>query len=289
MRDADEVPDRFIEDFDYIYEGDSRRLVPNLILVKNREIKQSPIKPSHLNSVHLQIEGGKSELQNEQVIEYVNLGEEPFWGRTNKPLPDRPTLSGSPWYEQSDCDRPFLLLNRTFNANFQFHYNPCLFEVADNFFYLPKPEFVSPEYLAGYMNTTLGWFMTEVTARAWTNTLRMDKFEYQQMPILNASDGIEEGIKETLEQVMSRDIGNVFEELQAYSPDDFDLDEMKQDRRSLDEPFLDEIGLTSVEEKSEFYQEMVRMVRDRLMRQPEENPSLCETIAQHNPQYDYSR
>jgi hypothetical protein len=139
------------------------------------------------------------------------------------------------------------------------------------------------------MNTTLGWFMTEVTARAWTNTLRMDKFEYQQMPILNASDGIEEGIKETLEQVMSRDIGNVFEELQAYSPDDFDLDEMKQDRRSLDEPFLDEIGLTSVEEKSEFYQEMVRMVRDRLMRQPEENPSLCETIAQHNPQYDYSR
>jgi hypothetical protein len=289
MRDADEVPDRFIEDFDYIYEGDSRRLVPNLILVKNREIKQSPIKPSHLNSVHLQIEGGKSELQNEQVIEYVNLGEEPIWGRTNKPLPDRPTLSGSPWYEQSDCDRPFLLLNRTFNANFQFHYNPCLFEVADNFFYLPKPEFVSPEYLAGYMNTTLGWFMTEVTARAWTNTLRMDKFEYQQMPILNASDGIEEGIKETLEQVMSRDIGNVFEELQAYSPDDFDLDEMKQDRRSLDEPFLDEIGLTSVEEKSEFYQEMVRMVRDRLMRQPEENPSLCETIAQHNPQYDYSR
>jgi hypothetical protein len=289
MRNGDEIPERFVEDFDYIYEEGDTSIAPNLILVKNREIKQSPIRPNHLNSVHIQIEGSKHKLNNKKVMDYIELGEEAIWGRTDKPLPERPTLSSTPWYEQSKCQSPFLLLNRIFNANFQFHYNPCLFEVADNFFYLPEPDFVTPEYLAGYMNSTLGWFMTEVTARAWTNTLRMDKFEYQQLPILTASDEIDGDLESKLENVMSRDIGNVFEELSAYNPDDFNINEMNQDRRKLDKPFLNEIGLESDEELENFYQVMIQMVRDRLMRQPDENPSLCETISEHNPQYDYTR
>lgn len=289
MRNGEEIPDRFIDNFDYIYEEDDISLVPDLILVKNREIKQSPIRPNHLNSVHIQIEGDKNDLDDKKVMDYIHLGEEAIWGRTNKPLSERPTLSSTPWYEQSKCQSPFLLLNRTFNANFQFHYNPCLFEVADNFFYLPEPDFVTPEYLAGYMNSTLGWFMTEVTARAWTNTLRMDKFEYQQLPILTASDEIGGNIESKLESVMSRDIGNVFEELGTYNPDNFNINDMNQDRRKLDEPFLNEIGLQSEEELENFYQVMIQMVRDRLMRQPGENPSLCETISEHNPQYDYTR
>jgi hypothetical protein len=117
----------------------------------------------------------------------------------------------------------------------------------------------------------------------------MEKFEYQQLPILTASDEIDGDLESKLENVMSRDIGNVFEELSAYNPDDFNINEMNQDRRKLDKPFLNEIGLESEEELENFYQVMIQIVRDRLMRQPDENPSLCETISEHNPQYDYTR
>jgi hypothetical protein len=87
---------------------------------------------------------------------------------------------------------------------------------------------------------------------------------------------------------MERDMGNVFEELGAYNPDDVSLETVKSDREKLDAEFFDDLGVSD-DQRLQLYQEIVRSVRDRLMRQPDENPSLCETIAEHNPQYDYSR
>jgi hypothetical protein len=87
---------------------------------------------------------------------------------------------------------------------------------------------------------------------------------------------------------MERDLEDVFVELGGYNPDDVTIESVKEDRVNLDTPIFDELDLTNHQRKR-LYKEMVILVRDRLMRQPDENPSLCETIAEHNPQYDYSR
>jgi hypothetical protein len=174
------------------------------------------------------------------------------------------------------------------NAKYQYHYNPCGFEVSKNFFYADVGGNLSPGHVAAFMNSTMGWFMAENTGRSWTNTLRYDKPEYQRFPLMTAVGSVQEVSESRLNTMMERDIGHVFDELGAYNPDDVTLSGVKDDRRELDKVFFHELWYTE-EKQLQLYREVVRMVRDRLMRQPDENPSLCETIAEHNPQYDYSR
>lgn len=292
MRPLSEIPNRYHDQYDHIYTYNKERLVPNLILVKNREIKTSPIEPKHLNSVHVHISENRNNLSTKgrSALKYIKFGEEARWGRTNKALSERTNLSRrDPWYSQPTISDPYILLTRFINAEFQYHYNPCAHPVADNFYYLPVGDKVDPGFLAGYMNSTLGWFMIEVSGRSWTNTLRFDKTEYQQVPILsNGDESIDADVEARLNTLMGRDSANVFEELGAYNPDAIFLETISEERLELDSALFDLLDF-STEQRIELYKEMIRLVRDRLMRQPDENPSLCETIAKHNPQYDYSR
>ncbi|WP_123537879.1 Eco57I restriction-modification methylase domain-containing protein [Halosimplex salinum] len=291
MRPIDEVPDAYHDQFECRYEIDGEEHIPDLILVRNREITTSPIEPNHLNHVHITIDVPRNEVSKFDAGDYVEFGEEPRWGRSNDiRLPDRSSLSGrSPeWYSQPKINDAYIILTNTFNAQLQFHYNPCRFTVSNRFYYLPSAEEVRPGYLAGYLNSSFGWFMEEVTGRSWTNTLLFDKPEYLILPVLLADDETQSAIEDAVEELLDEEVGNVFEELGSYNPDDFSLDSVKTERKTLDQIFFDVLDFDE-EQKHQLYKTIISMVRDRLMRQPDENPSLCETIAEHNPQYDYSR
>jgi hypothetical protein len=294
MKPISEVPEEYQSQFSYTYTDEhGQTLVPDLILVKNREIKTSPIEPKHLNNVHIVISDSRNKLEsnNANALEYVEFGAEARWGRgSDSTLSGRSSLRNRTpeWYSQPAVNDPYILLTITVNANFQYHYNHCGFPVSNNFYYLPElPEF-NPGYVAGYLNSSIGWFFEEITGRSWTNTLRFDKPEFLILPIIKASDAVQDNVESNLESLMERDMGNVFEELGAYNPDDVTLETVKSDREKLDAEFFDDLGVSD-DQRLQLYQEIVRSVRDRLMRQPDENPSLCETIAEHNPQYDYSR
>ena len=290
MRELSEFPEMCQSEFEIEFTGPNGKVwVPNYVLQRSRELKTSPVMPNHLTYVHLHIDDYKQNLDS-KTREYVDFGEEERWGRSgNKALSDRSSFSSrDPWYDQPTVSEPYILLPLSVNASYQYHYNPCGFEVSKNFFYADVSGELSPGHVAGFMNSTIGWFIAENTGRSWTNTLRYDKPEYQRFPLMTASNDVQEESEDYLNAMMERDIGNVFEELGAFNPENVALSEVKQDRRELDKVFFDELEYTE-EEQLQLYREIVRMVRDRLMRQPDENPSLCETIAEHNPQYDYSR
>lgn len=294
MRPKSDIPESYHDQFEYTYTDSSdQTLVPDLILVKNREIKTSPIEPEHLNNVHISIDCTRHELQssNYNALDYVEFGEEACWGRGGgSKLSERRSLRNrSPeWFSQPSVNDPYILLTITVNANFQYHYNPCGFPVSNNFYYLPELPDFEPGYVAGYLNSSIGWFFEEITGRSWTNTLRFDKPEYLILPIIETDKETQRDVESKLEELMERDMGHVFGELGAYHPDEASSDTVQSDRRGLDKVFFDDLDITE-DTQTELYQEIVRGVRDRLMRQPDENPSLCETIAEHNPQYDYSR
>ena len=290
MRKRLSFPEICRSEFEISYtDSQGETWVPNYVLQRNRELKTSPVMPDHLSNVHLRITDYKSELDSD-TKEYVDFGEENRWGRSgDKALSNRSSFnSRDPWYDQPTVSEPYILLPLSVNAKYQYHYNPCGFEVSKNFFYADVDDELSAGHVAAFMNSTIGWFFAENTGRSWTNTLRYDKPEYQRFPLMDAADNIQEESEELLNEVMERDLGDVFEELGAYNPDNVSLDSVNADRRSLDEVFFDQLGY-SEDDKVELYREVVTMVRNRLMRQPDENPSLCETIAEHNPQYDYSR
>jgi hypothetical protein len=294
MRPKSDIPESYHSQFEYTYTDSSgQTLVPDLILVKNREIKTSPIEPGHLNNVHIDIDCTRHELQssNYNALDYVEFGEEARWGRSGgSKLSERRSLTNrSPeWFSQPSVNDPYILLTITVNANFQYHYNPCGFAVSNNFYYLPELPDFEPAYVAGYLNSSVGWFFEEITGRSWTNTLRFDKPEYLILPIIQTDKETQRDVESELEELMERDMGHIFEELGAYNPDEASSDTVRSDRHALDKVFFDDLDIPE-DTQTELYQEIVRGVRDRLMRQPDENPSLCETIAEHNPQYDYSR
>ena len=131
--------------------------------------------------------------------------------------------------------------------------------------------------------------MTELSGRSWTNTLRLDSFELESIPILvDMDEETQERVSDRLDTLLSRDVGNVFEELGTHSPATFSLGSVREDRRQLDELIFAELNL-STREQLEVYKSVLVVVRDRLMRQPAANPSLCETIARHNEEYDFVR
>ncbi len=290
MRPLNEIPEEFHHQYDCTYVNDNgEKLVPDLILVRNREIKTSPIEPSHLSHVHINIECPRNELSGLAVEQYVEFGEEERWGRTDKALPDRSTCGArTPWYKQSTPEDPYILLLRNINAQYQYHYNPCAHKISDRFYYQSVSGDLSPGYVAGYLNSTLGWFMEETIGKSRGNTLEFNKPDYLQFPLLLAGKTLQNNVENKLSKLMERDTDIIFEELGTYNPDELELDSIKQDRLSLDSLFFEFLEIDE-ETREKIYRELIRSARDRLMRQPDENPSLCETIAEHNPQYDYSR
>jgi hypothetical protein len=294
MQPMDEIPEKYHTQYDHTYTTENgQTLVPDLILVKNREIQTSPIEPKHLNNVHIDIDRSRTELKadNANALEYVEFGEEARWDRDNdNKLSERSSLRNrSPeWFSQPSVIDPYILLTITVNANFQYHYNPCGFPVSNNFYYLPELNDFYPGYVAGYLNSSIGWFFEEITGRSWTNTLRFDKPEYLILPIIDTDEEVQQNVESNLENLMERDIGHVFDEIGAYHPNEVTLESVDSDRRALDAVFFDELGIDEAQ-RVQLYREIVRSVRDRLMRQPDENPALCEIIDKHNPQYDYSR
>ena len=290
MRPIGEIPEQFHDQYDCTYTTDGGEiLVPDLVLVRNREIKTSPIEPDHLNHVHIHIERNRNNLDGLSVKEYVEFGEEKRWGRSNKALSERSTCSSrSPWYKQSIPEDPYILLLRNINAQYQYHYNPCRHKISDRFYYQSVDGSLSPGYITGYLNSTLGWFMEEVIGKSRGNTLEFNKPDYLQFPVMLANDDVQETVENRLNTLMERDTDIVFEELGGYNPDDVTIDTTKEDRRAMDTELFDALNLDTGT-RNRVYQTLIGLARDRLMRQPDENPSLCETIAEHNPQYDYSR
>lgn len=290
MRKRESFPSMCRSEFKISYtDSQGETWVPNYVLQRNRELKTSPVMPEHLSNVHLRIIDSKSEL-GPDTKEYVEFGEENRWGKNgDKALSDRSSFnSRDPWYDQPTVSDPYILLPLSVNAKYQYHYNPCGFEVSKNFFYADVDGELFAGHVAAFMNSTIGWFLAENTGRSWTNTLRYDKPEYERFPLMDAKYDIQEESELRLNELMERNLDNVFEELGAYNPNNVSLDSVNTDRRNLDKVFFDQLGYTE-DDQLEMYQEVVTMVRNRLMRQPDENPSLCETIAEHNPQYDHSR
>jgi hypothetical protein len=73
-------------------------------------------------------------------------------------------------------------------------------------------------------------------------------------------------ISKIFEKLSNREIGTIFEEIGANSPEEVSLDKVKPDRRELDKIVMGEIlGLTE-EEQLEVYKAVIQLVKERIER-----------------------
>jgi len=97
--------------------------------------------------------------------------------------------------------------------------------------------------------------------------LKIQVYELLQSSIVNPkilSRANENKIVKVFDKISQREIGSIFKELNASSPDEVSLDKIKSDRRELDGIIMGEVLWLTDDEQLEVYRAVVDLVKSRL-------------------------
>jgi len=259
----DEINRWGIEPEFWMHQDENSNWVPNYVIKSPRECKSIIVKPEELKYRVLMIHKDKKDLRGTKVLRYIREGE-------RKGYHLRPTCaSRERWYDLGErgqvllvwikgiWDRHFLpLMKRVCYADQQ------LYEI-----YLENPR--DADIVGGSLNSTFTPIFAEHNARVnlGEGILWIATYEAATMPTLlpsSVGSELEKKIKSILGSFYKREIGSVFSELGAKSPEEVSLDKVKPDRRELDKIVMGEILGLSDDDQLEVYRAVVDLVKSRI-------------------------
>jgi type I restriction-modification system DNA methylase subunit len=236
--------------------------VPNYVIKSPRECKSILVDPRSLKYRVLLIHKDKSELKGTNVLKYIKWGE-------SQEFHKRPTcLSRDIWYELPEVRAKLIWIKGIWDR----HFIPITkFELfIDQQLYAVQPKSNAyHDVLAALLNSTYFAIFQELTGRVtfgegilWLAVYEPVKLLVPDLRIIKTE--ILTKLCERFNKLVRREIGSVFEEIGADSPEKVSLDKVKPDRRELDEIVMGEIlGLTE-EEQLEVYRAVIDMVKSRI-------------------------
>jgi type I restriction-modification system DNA methylase subunit len=236
--------------------------VQNYVIKSPRECKSILVDPRSLKYRVLLIHKDKSELKETNVLKYIKWGE-------SQEFHKRPTcLSRDIWYELPEVRAKLIWIKGIWDR----HFIPITkFELfIDQQLYAVQPKSNAyHDVLAALLNSTYFAIFQELTGRVtfgegilWLAVYEPVKLLVPDLRIIKTE--ILTKLCERFNKLVRREIGFVFEEIGADSPEKVSLDKVKPDRRELDEIVMGEIlGLTE-EEQLEVYRAVIDMVKSRI-------------------------
>lgn len=237
------------------------RWVPNYVIKSPRECRSIVVNPEDLKYRVLMIHRDKEELKGTNVLKYIEYGEE-------RGFHLRPTCaSRKRWYDlgkREFGDGFWIMTIRsrhiTYLNNIKVFADARLYDI-----YLRK---IKP--VISILNTTLNILLIEILSRGYGGgggPIDIKVYEVERIPVplkLEISEKVLKNIVLSFEKMKIRDIGTVFEEIGANSPDEVSLDKVKPDRRELDKIIMGDILGLSDDEQLEVYRAVVDLVRSRI-------------------------
>ena len=240
---------------------EGRKWVPNYLIKSPRECKGTVVKPEDLKFRVLMIHKDKKELEGTNVLRYIEYGE-------SKGFHERPTCkSRKRWYDLGEREFAdnlwtefYFMSHRTLNSTDVFE--------SDKFYNIIYQNKKLQKILCGYLNSMMFTLYRELHGfqSLGEGALKMPVYEVEKLPILNfskLSKSQHQKLSEAFDKLSHREIGSVFEELDAGAPDEVALDKVKPDRRALDKVVFEILGLTE-EEQLEVYKAVVDLVKSRI-------------------------
>ena len=252
--------DDVLRDDGYVY------WIPNYIMKSPRECKSILIDPKSLKYRVLLIHKDKSQLRGTKILKYIDWGE-------HQGFNERPTCaSRQRWYELKEIQGELLSI-QIFNDRYIFWLNSTgvFTDAALYGISIKESNDNKKMILSAILNSSLIPLFVELLGRVnlGQGALEVKVYEYAKMPIINPNIFKEEQInriKKILNILSKREIGSIFEELGANSPEEVSLDKVKPDRRELDKIMMGEIlGLTE-DEQLEVYKALIQIVKERIER-----------------------
>ncbi len=258
----EEINRRGIEKEFWMHQDDEGNWVPNYVIKSPRECKFIVVKPEDLRYRVLMIHKDREDLKGTKVLKYIQEGE-------RKGYHLRPTCaSRERWFDLGEWR-----ISKNILAMFEdvrkycFWNNPLAYiDAALYWVYFSGKE--KEKAISGILNSTLFGLWKELLARPaeGLGVLQMKVCDYSNMLIPSSQElELKRGkIQQALDNLSKREIGTIFSELGAKSPDEVSLDKVKPDRRELDKIIMGEIlGLTD-EEQLEVYRAVVDLVKSRI-------------------------
>jgi len=239
--------------------------IPNYVVKSPREGKSILLNPRDLKHVVLLIHRDKDQLRDTNVLKHIELGE-------RQGLHTRPTCkSRRRWYELDEIRGTILTMMSLNDRHIFWLNNVGAFIDARLYGITPKPRYkdmVKPILAA--LNSTVTYLLVELSGRLnlGQGALDVKVYEYASVPIVNPALLMPylNKIEAVLNKASGREMGSVFEELGASSPNEVSLDKVKPDRRELDKIVMSEILGLSEEEQLEVYRAVVDLVKSRMER-----------------------
>jgi len=203
----------------------------------------------------------KEEMKNMNILYYLKDGE-------RRAFNERPTCEArNRWYDLGDQIPPDGIWFKAFNDRFIAPQNTGNYYASDRFYaiYLRNKSDINRLFL--YLNSTLSVLMTEVNGRVNLGEGALDNMTYEaaMMQVLDVQRyKIKNG--RSFHSFLHRQIGTIFDELGATSPEAVTLETVKPDRRELDRIIMGDIlGLTE-DEQLEVYRAVIDLVKSRIAR-----------------------
>lgn len=217
------------------------------------------IKPEDVGDARIVVIPSEIDVDEYRIGEYIQFGEEKGYNQSSG------TKTQTPWwkYPKKASESSVIVLPRTHNNNHRIFYNPE--GVVTGRFYRSDPPEGESEFVATVLNSTFGSLFVEIYGDPrGQGALDLYTADYGKLPVLRFDDEHDAKVPASAQQIMEREIGSVFEELGANTPEEVTLDSVKSDRRVLDQFVMgDMIGLSD-EQQLDIYRGLLRLVDERL-------------------------
>lgn len=258
----EEIRRRGIEKEFWMHQDEKGNWVPNYVIKSPRECKSIVVKPEDLKYRVLMIHKDKKELRGTSVLKYIREGE-------SKGYHLHPTCaSRERWYDlgEREFSNGFWMMTIR-DRHISYLNSPNVFVDARLYDIYVKTQ---PNLIIPLLNSTLTILLIEILSRGYGGgggPIDVKVYEVEQVPVLLATyilNILLPRIEMAFDGLSKRQMGNVFSELGASSPEEVSLDKVKPDRRELDKIVMGEIlGLTD-EEQLEVYRAVVDLVKSRI-------------------------
>ncbi|MCK4504213.1 MAG: SAM-dependent DNA methyltransferase [Candidatus Aegiribacteria sp.] len=258
----DEINRKGIEKEFWMHKDNSDNWIPNYVIKSPKECKTMKIKHEDLKYRILMIHKDKNVLRGTNILKFINAGE-------RKGYHKRPTCAGRKrWYELPELPHADILFRQFFNTIFNFPLKEDETPADHTFYYLCLKNKNIAKPVASLLNSSIYNLIIELYGRTVMGQGVLIAYgpEIEPIPLINPeylSNSQINNLTSAFNKLSQRNIGSVFSEIGAESPEYVLLEKVKPDRRELDKIIFGILGLTEAEQLA-VYKAVVDLVKSRI-------------------------
>jgi hypothetical protein len=255
----EEIKEKRIEKEFWMHK-ENGKWIPNYIIKGPRECRSIVVDREDLKYRVLMIHKDKKQLTSTKILHWINQGEKQGFHK-------RPTCAsrGEKWFDLGIWEKPDFVWSDAYNDRFAV-YDTMQTWGDKRFFFITAYKKTDHLILHAYLNSTIIPLLIEIggITNLGEGAIYTNVYWLEKLLVPKKIKEKEKKLLKVLEQLKTRDVKSIFDEIGSHASDEVCLENVLPDRRALDSIVMGEIlGLTD-EEQLNIYRATVDIVKARL-------------------------